>query len=451
MKLKNIYTFLATILLLTGCAAEAPFPSDRVNPGDMGEFHKSSINLDIISGEGIHIVTRAGEEDLNLNEFQIDFLEDGKVKKSFDYGAMPNVVMLDPGVYQIKATYGEDKDALFNNPYFIGESGEFIVESNKITSNIDPIKCTLRNVKVTIKFEESLIAAFGEDGTIVVKLGNSGPGLTFTKEDIEKGTPGYFKIGSENTLVAVFHGKVFGTEITETKSLSEISAGTHYEMTFKLHDHTGSNSGTTTSSVNIDASVNYENISNDVTVEDVDMKHEDTERPKQDDQTEDPGKEDPVDPGKEDPENPTVDSKLEITAKAPIDLDVRNDVVEGMECVLYVKHNSEIKEFEVEIDSETLTLDVLSGVGLSTKFELISGKTAEGADVMEGLAGLGLPVGDSINVRTEDGEGWEDVVFDISGFMQLLGIYGAANHNFILTVTDANNKTVSKTLKLKTL
>ncbi len=444
MKLKTIYTFLGAALLLTGCASEAPFPSDRVNPGDMGEFHKSSINLNVVSGEGIHIVTRAGEEKININEFKIDFFEDGKVKKSFTYGAMPNVVMLDPGTYQIKATFGEDKDASFNNPYFVGESGEFEVKSNQITSDIDPIKCTLRNVKVTIKLEVSLKEAFGENGSIVVKLGNSGPGLTFTKEDIENGTPGYFRIDSENTLVAVFKGTVYGTEIIETKSLSEISAGTHYEMTFKLHDHVGSTSGLTTGNVNIDASVNYENITNEVTIEDVDMKHEDSERPKQEDPNDDPSTGD-------DPENPTVESKLEITAKAPINLDERNDVVENMECVLYVKHDAEITKFEIEIDSETLTDAILTGVGLSSKFELISGKTIDGRDVKEGLVGLGFPVGDDINVRSDDDESWEDITFDISEFMPLLGIYGAADHDFILTVTDTNNKTVTKTLKLKTL
>ncbi|MDE6558838.1 MAG: hypothetical protein K2K29_03010, partial [Muribaculaceae bacterium] len=56
------------------------------------------------------------------------------------------------------------------------------------------------------------------------------------------------------------------------------------------------------------------------------------------------------------------------------------------------------------------------------------------------LTGLGLPV----NVG-----GKQSVSFDITGFMPMLGILGEGNHEFKLTVTDANGTTV-KTLKLHT-
>lgn len=430
MKLNKIYSSLGLLLLLAGCAAEAPFPDDREKPDAMGEFRKSSLNLDVISGESINVITRADEEKIDINGFQLTFVKDGNPVKKVSYGDMPDVVMLDPGVYRISAVYGEDKDAAFSNPYFEGMSGEFSVTANSIVSDIDPIKCVLKNVMVTIKFDEELKNSITDDGYIEVKLGSNGPGLQFYKDETRAG---YFRKGSATTLIAVFHGAINGAEVTETKSMSDISTGSHYEVTFKLHNHNGANHGGTTGTVSVDASVNYENIENNVVVKDLILTDE-SERPKQDDD----------DPGTgEDPGTDPSDGGPEITAQEPIVLDDWNVATEDLKCVLNVHSETGITGFTVKIDSATLTDDILSGVGLAAEFDLISGKTAAGVDVMEGLSGLGLPVGDEVLNQ-------KDVVFDVSQFMGLLGIYGAADHKFILTVTDESGTTV-KELKLRTL
>ena len=131
-----------------------------------------------------------------------------------------------------------------------------------------------------------------------------------------------------------------------------------------------------------------------------------------------------------------------VVGRAPINIDDWNVAFEGLECVLDVHSETGITGFKVKIDSATLTDGILTGVGLASEFDLIACTTAAGTDVRDGLEGLGLPVAEQVN-------GQKDVVFDVSQFMGLLGIYGAADHRFILTISDASG-TVVKELKLRT-
>ena len=97
-----------------------------------------------------------------------------------------------------------------------------------------------------------------------------------------------------------------------------------------------------------------------------------------------------------------------------------------------------LKDLYVVINSETLTEEILVTVGLATEFSLVNPGSLE-----EGLAGLGFPVKEQITSTNQ-------VVFDITEFLPLLPIYGAADHNFVITATDSNNQSTTKTLLLIT-
>ncbi len=97
-----------------------------------------------------------------------------------------------------------------------------------------------------------------------------------------------------------------------------------------------------------------------------------------------------------------------------------------------------ISAFTVDIKSDTLTPDVLEDVNLSDHLDLINP-----GDMAEDLQNLGFPVGNEV-------KGAKSLTFDISGFGGLLGMLGAGEHEFKLTITDANGTTV-KTLRLRTL
>lgn len=440
MKKLYIYSVLTAFgLSLCGCADESPFSYDREDgKKNMCEFHKSALKLDIKDDSGLEIKTRG--ENVDINDFKLVFLKNGEEYTTVIYAKMPEIMLLERGTYEIVASYGVDRVAAWENPLLEGKSKEFEVEPNTITTDLEPIVCDLKNVKVTIQLDPELSQVMGDDSYITVKVGNA-EGLDFYKnEEIAKGTAGYFRIDNEKTLVATYNGTINGTPISqETKSLADISAGNHYEVTFKLHNHGEGNHGDSNGEVKVDAAVTFENIDSNVTVKDK-LLDDQSERPSQGENSNpgndpEPGGDEPVTP-------PTEGAGPTVTADAPINLDDWNIAVEGLQCILNIHSDTGITGFTVKIDSETLTDDILTGVGLAAEFDLISGKTAAGADVKEGLAGLNLPVADEVKDKN-------DVVFNVTDFMGLLGIYGAANHIFIITVTDASGTTV-KELKLRT-
>lgn len=416
---------LAAGLLLAACASEAPFegPKDK----EKGSFAKTAFSLKV---QADHVIkTKAGDE-VVMDDVHISFhrVNDNAMIDNYWYGYMPDIVVLEEGKYTITAVYTHDKDdvlypANWDTPYYEGHSDEFQIRANQITSDIGTIKCVLKNVMTSIVFDSTLTDHMSDDSYVEVKIQNSSDVLNFTKSETRYG---YFTIGDEHTLVATFHGKIDGAETSETKILSDISAGNHYRITFKLHDYKGENSGNLNMDVVLDASVTTTDINGEVSIEDMGMGDTnlgDAERPG----------EKPDEP--QQPEQPVVKDAPVITALGDVKLDEPYEVTIGESVVLNIQSESGISEFVVDITSPTLTPEELEGVGLGSHLDLV-----EPGNLKEALNGLGLLEGDSV-------EGEKDVNFDITGFIPMLAALGDGTHTFTLTVTDANG-TTSKELIL---
>lgn len=445
-RIKYTYLTLAIAAAFASCSSEQPFTEERLD-GE-GRLLTSAIAVELKSEEKLVRATAAPD----VNDFTVEFLNTGNLDTpvvSYRYGEMPEVVTLPVGDYIARAYFGgeygaDGSTAAFSAPYYKGESVQFSIEENKITDNIGTVVCSLANVKVTILFDENLVKVMSEDSKVTVNVGEKGS-LSFTKNTDESG---YFHYDEgSNTISAIFSGIVDGDETTESKSHSNVQPGNHYRITFKLHSVDPNEPGEITpgapgNEIKIDATVQLEDLTGEgINVgdpSDDDIYMEDDRYPSEGDP--EPG---PDDPGNnpDNPDNPGEGPT--VTAEAPINLDEWNDVVEDIKCVLNVHSDTGVSGFSVEIDSPKLTNDVLTGVGLSSKFDLITCLTAEGKDVEEGLIGLNLPV--KTQVKDQN-----DIKFDITDFMPLLGIYGAAEHKFILTVSDAGGKTVI-VLKLRTI
>lgn len=442
-----ILTILALAAGFSSCSSELPFSEDK--PEGKGRLLSSAIAVELKTDERLVRATNAPD----VNDFTVEFLNasDQTVPvESYRYGEMPEVVTLPVGDYVARAYYGgtygaAGSTAAFSAPYYNGTSAQFSIEENRITDNIGTVECALSNVKVTILFDESLANVMSPDSKVTVKVGGSGE-LVFTKDTDESG---YFHYDAGSTTIStVFSGVVDGDDTTESKSYSNVQPGNHYRITFKLHsvdpNEPGEiNPGDPGDEIKIDATVQLEDLTGGDGINlgdpsDNDIYMDDDRYP--DEGGEEPG---PDDPGN-DPENPDVPgSGPTVTAEEPINLDDWNIAEEGLKCVLNVHSDTGLTGFTVEIDSDTLTEDVLTDVSLAAKFDLISGLTETGEDIEEGLRGLHLPVKDEVKDQN-------DVIFDVSDFMGLLGIYGAADHKFILTVKDASGTTVIE-LKLRTI
>lgn len=423
MKKTYILPFLAAALLAGGCSKENPFGGGS---DEEGKILKSALSVSI-KADGLerqNIRTRA---EADLNDFTVVFTQQGHSEpmRKYKYGEMPDVVTLPAGTYTCTATYGELRQAEWESPYFLGSSEAFEVTPYEITSYIEPIECKLENIKVTIDFDYELRNAMSEDSYVEVKVGSSSS-LHFTKAEADAEKAGYFSHTAETTLVATFNGKINGVQTVENKSMKNIEKGNHYKITFRLHRGSdGSATGDITGDVSVDASVTVVDVTRNVPLGDEPLL-DDSERPNEGD-GEDPNPPTP-------PENPAPT----IEGVAPINLDQVNTVDGTIPVGVKVISTADggFTAFDVEIVSPDLTADVLEIVGLTTNLNLA--ETPSGA--ADKLIGFGFPV----NVK---GEKEADIRISTTLLGMLAGVGAGHEHQFIITVTDANG-TTTKALKL---
>lgn len=378
---------------------------------------------------------------IDLSPFLVDVVRtsDNANVASWTYATMPQLPTFAVGSYKVQVRSRVLKDAEWSAPYYLG-SQTFDIRNGEVT-DVGPIVCKLANVRVTIDYGPKLLEATGGEGFTITVTSTPGVYLQYTGKETRSG---YFAYNGQTTMVARFQGRVNGVDEDFSHVLENIAPGQHRKLTFRLNynpntpdDEVGTVDGQgivvscSTKTVSVDGSVIQE--------EDI---QESGDRPGQ--EGDEPGGEDPK-PGEEG--NITFTSETLANDNGNVLDDTPNnaaDFGEGKkEAKIHIHSEAPIASFKVKIDSETLTADVLSDVKLAPEFDLadpiVTTDDGEKKDLTEGLKGLEFPVGDEVKGAT-------DLDFDITKFVPLTMIYGAANHRFILTVTD--NAGNSKTLTL---
>lgn len=447
---KQINIFLSLLLAagLGSCSKEMPFSIDETATGSI---LKSAIMVELKNEDGAEqIFSRPGMTRAAVpgaEDFTVSFYKDGESEpySSYLYSDMPEIVELPAGAVKAVATYGDNEAQGWESPYYKGES-QFIVVADKVNDEIDPIVARLANVRVSIVFAPGLSAAMSADSKVTVVVGENGT-LDFGKADVAKS--GYFAyVENSRTLTATFRGQVEGYDVVESKGYDNVAPGNHYKITFKLHSADEAGEGDMEGNLSVDATVEVVDMNLNVDFDDDPVV--DDMRPVEGD---DPNG--PDDPGPQPPVNnaPTIvaaQPDAEHAGYVPVDLAIRNEVTDNLYCVLDVTSTADggIQEFKVVINSVQLSPEELASVGLAQVLDLVnpdkckkSPDSDEFIDCEAPLTGLGFPV----HVG-----GKKNVSFSITSFLPLLGALGAGEHDFVLTVTDANG-TTETTLKLKTL
>lgn len=431
MKLRYKHIFLSVALLTGGCSKEAPF--NIVTEEGEGQILKSALNVDLRDGELDQTIVRGTRGDIVYDDFKVTFTKDGASAptSTYRYGDMPEIVTLDKGAYVATATYGENLDAEWENPYYVGRSDAFSIKPGEITDNVGEIVCRLENIKVSINFAPILTQEMDASSFVEVKVvsgDHDAKGLRFTKSEENRGSAGYFRYVEGVSLVATFNGLVEGVKVSETKSIAKVEKGNHYKITFKLHTQGGENQGDANVDMKVDASVTVTNVERNVDLEEDEIL-DDSERPTEGPET--PG-------GPDNPQPPTPGGNPEIIGVAPIDIDAINEIDGSLPVGLKVTSSATggFQEFKVVIDSPDLTPEELESVGLSDNLNLA--ETPEQFAVP--LANFGFP----INVKGKD-EADIEISTMLLGMLKAVG--AGHTHKFILTVTDANG-TTEKTLQL---
>ncbi len=382
---------------------------------------------------------------IDLSNFIVDVAKtDGTPAASWKLNAMPSLPTFPVGDYTVTVRSHDVEPAAWNAPYFLG-SQSFSITKGQLTS-VETVVCKLANIRVSVDFDKKLLAASGNNGADFKITVTSTPGntLTFTPEENRSG---YFEATEGlSTMSVVFTGTVSGSLENTTAVLTNVTAGQHRHITMSLKtnpnrpaDETG-NIKVDGEGVNVDFSVKQEDMTANLEVEETPGNADDR-----------PGQE--VGGGDE-PTLPTPsEGKVEISGGESFpDFNRTYNCDEyGPEtkpAIINITAEKGIKALHVTIDSSTLSADELSGVGLAAKFYL---DTAMGynddthtydIDLTEALTNLKFPIKENVVAKTE-------VEFNITNFMPLLVMLGEGNHNFILTVTDADGTVEEVTLKLK--
>lgn len=131
------------------------------------------------------------------------------------------------------------------------------------------------------------------------------------------------------------------------------------------------------------------------------------------------------------------------------DIDKRQTYTAGMTCDLTIKAPLTIADFTVKIISETLNASQLEAVGLASEFSLVKDEQyfiALGGDPNatdeEKREGLGFPVGDEVLGQTE-------LNLSITKFLGVLAVLGPGDHDFEMSVTDAEGNVTTKTVMFR--
>lgn len=354
----------------------------------------------------------------NTDEYIIAlYKEDHTLVESWIYKDMPDLVPVLSGTYYLKAMSHQLK-AMDTKAYFEGTSKTFSIAPSTVTE-VSPIVCEMKNIKVIVSFEDALKKHLGTDVMVTVTVGNEKQEYSDIEETVNN--PVYFAPAEgENTIIYVrFTGTVdeYKEDFTRTYSAT---AGTAVNANFTLKnvsDDVIEDSGLVSLRMSVDLSVftidKYYNIT---AIEETIP--------------------DPEEGGEEEDK-----TKPSITGRGFNIKEVQFVPENGdMTCIVDITASNRLAHLEVVIDSEVLTEDELAAVGLKKSFDLAYPGELENA---LGEGGLKFPVSDQVI-------GQKSLEFNITTFIPLLNILGSGTHKFIIKATDQNDVATEETLTLVT-
>lgn len=385
-------TVLSMLIALTACHSEkVSFQMDT-----FGQLKLSSMQ---VTADTEPLVT-ASRVSADINDYLITvYAANGEKLQEWKYAEMPEIFTLKTGTYKLVAHAPEVTDAAFDTPYCASDEKSFEIRQDEITE-IGEVKCTLHNVKVTVKYEDKLMALLGDDVKVTVKVGEEK--LEYTKDETKSG---FFHGKAGNNVVdVVFQGSVEGEPVSITRSYAEIALGTELIVTYKYKESvTGIDPGTGGSfhapGISVDEKLIAVNETGAVLPEEDEI----------------------LDFGKPAIEGDGFDLSQPVT-------NLNQKVVVNLMAPDGIAH------VKVEIASENETFAGVIQEMFGGPFDLAYPGALE-----EDLKGLGLPVSEQVINQ-------QLVKFDVTKFMPLLKGDFAGIHRFIIEVVDNNNSSVKATL-----
>lgn len=171
-------------------------------------------------------------EDPLTEMFQLKILYSGTDKSAYK-GACKEYVLLQEGLYDLTATYGDNPVIALDAPYYVGSLNAQEVIKGEMTSA--SISCSVANSLLSVIYNRESLNKMYESYFVTVSVGSESVDL-----DADSGKSAYFRAGSSVKLV--FHGRLSGTgkeviyDIPEQEQFSNIPVKTHVKVTLGLDE-----------------------------------------------------------------------------------------------------------------------------------------------------------------------------------------------------------------------
>lgn len=393
MKRNLIFAFvLLASLMFAACHSEKmDFDLSQTGQVNLAPLKDSERPKLTFNTEPLVSISRAASD---LEDYVIGiYTADDALVQEWTYSEMPEVYTLNVGTYKIKAHSPATEGAAFDTPYCEGESGTFAITQDNIV-DAGQVNCTLKNVKVTIKYDEKLAALLGDDVKVSVKVGSES--LEFAKDETRSGF--FHGQATNNAVDVVLTGEVEGENVTITRSYPDIVIGTELIVTYTLVEASTSVDPGTGGIVSVgrlalNAACEKVSIGGMIV----------------------PDEDEILDFG-----NPSV-----VGQGFNIDETV-TDLTQPV--VVLLNAPDGLAHVYVQIETTSGSFAAAVEEILSLSFDL-----AYPGDLAENLEGLGLPVGEAVT-------GQQQVVFDVTQFVGLLANEAFAGvHTFNISVVDVND------------
>lgn len=415
------FTLLASTLLFCACHSESM--DDIVKT--KGELNLSSLKVGVdMNVDVVYLQESRAASEVDLSNYIVTIYDQySQQVGQWTYSEMPEIVSLAVGTYTVEVKSAAEPTNGFDVPYYEG-TATCEIKENQVT-DVPAISCKLANMLFTVEYDESFQDKISEDVVTTITIGENS--LQIPASESRKAY--LIAPDSETASMEVnLKGTIDGEAVDYSKHFDNVKSGVHNIIKYQfIPVSDGSVAGGAFSvSIAIDSSLTASDESVSVN----------------------PGPEPGIDDfptgGGEGDNLPTIVG----TNFNGNSFDISNDVLEvptstnennPLPLRVTLSAANGIAHVYVTIDSETLTEDILTGVNLAASFDL-----AEPGELEAGLKGLGFPTGDAVVGQTT-------ILFDVTGFTPLLGLYGAASHNFIIRLIDQQGLEVTQTLKIKSV
>jgi len=437
MKLFN--TITACLLLCAGLVSCEM--KDELKGSGAGTSEVGYLNLGVaVNASQNSVVSRADNANddgenvgvaVSADEFPVTIIgvTDPSYSKEYEsYAALKaengGKVELPIGEYTVTAHSNAELEPQMATPYYEGTT------PIKITAGVESsaeVKCTMKNMKIQLTYTANFLAKF-ESWDITI---NDGSDNILNFDETDKNPAAVYWMVAENVTeikVAITATPMGGgQEVTESRLLSK-PEGSNWAgsdaLTIQMEENTSEDpTGIQGSGITINASVSFDEDSEDVPV------------------TVKPGNDGDDDNKEPEPPTPTPDPELPSVTLPQNAYTLPADASKNADAVITSTAEGGIQSVKVQIvGGNDGFADITSTMGFADGLELV-GNTTLGPVIGSIVEGLVMPqAGDT------------SYTFPVGGFFEILQQMGATTaedgHVFNITVTDANG-TASESLSVK--